>query len=256
MRKRASHFHYLTMGSCSFCSLKPKGVKRQKGLNAKKERIFNVLFFLVREEMTSKVIQWEEDWFSVEAKAVEAKEEVEAVEAVVPVEVVEAVVPVEEVEAVEAVEEKEQDECLYRLHHTQEIEGLRSLLHTQGQLLQRQSEEIDILRQDMKALRQEMKEREKEREKEKEKEVPSITDLFDSWKQWKERELNYALRRRQPVPFFPLESMMRWERAVHPLFGHGSLGPKGSPLFRHQVEKAKQEKELEELLRGMEAVKL
>ena len=216
--------------------------------------------------MTSKVIQWEEDWFSVEAK-VEAKEEVvEVVEAVVPVEAVEPV------ETVKAVEEKEQDDCLYRLHHTQEIEGLRSLLHTQGQLLQRQSEEIDILRQDMKALRQEMKERErerekekeKEREKEKEKEVPSITDLFDSWKQWKERELNYALRRRQPVPFFPLESMMRWERAVHPLFGHGSLGPKGSPLlgpkgsplFRHQVEKAKQEKEIEELLRGMEAVKL
>ena len=233
------------------------------------------LFFLDREEMTSKVLQWEEDWFTVtsgskervEPKEVEPKE-VEPKERVEP----------KEVEPKE-VEPKERVEDLYSRYlaqHQEEMDAIRSLVHTQSttlatqlRLFQAQSEELEWLRGEVRVLRERLEEKEKDKEKD-------MVDRLEAWKQWKERELNYALRRRQPVPFLPMERVMRWASSVgsplfgpkgsplfgpkgSPLFGpKGSplFGPKGSPLFRHQEKKEREEKELEELVRGMEAWKL
>jgi hypothetical protein len=90
----------------------------------------------------------------------------------------------------------------------------------------------------------------------------SIAQLLEEWKQVKQRELNYALRRGQPVPFLSVESWLKWEQVTG---SKSVLASKGSPLFRHQVMKEwekerevkeKEEKEMEALMRGLDAIKL
>ena len=172
--------------------------------------------------MTSGVIQWEEDWFSVgdQTKEEEAvKPESEAVEA--------------ESEAVEAEEQAEEQAKVKPWK-----ERMEALLHHMETLLHRQSERIDALEREIREIRV---------AKQTQVAPTSVTQLLEEWKQIKERELNYALRRRQPIPFFPLDSFVKWEQAVQP--------KSSSPLFRHQVmkerDREKEERGVEAMLKGV-----
>jgi len=176
--------------------------------------------------MTSGVIQWEEDWFSVGDQTKE--------------EPVEAVKPESEAEAEKAVEAEEQArvEAEEQAKVKPWKERMEALLHHMETLLHRQSERIDALEREIREIRV---------AKQTQVAPPSVTQLLEEWKQIKERELNYALRRRQPIPFFPLDSFVKWEQAVQP--------KSSSPLFRHQVmkerDREKEERGVEAMLKGV-----
>jgi hypothetical protein len=178
--------------------------------------------------MTSGVIQWEEDWFSV---GDQAKEE--------PVEA-------EEQAKEQAKEEAEEEQAKVEVEEQAEVEAkvqpwkerMEALLHHMETLLHRQSERIDALEREIREIRV---------AKQTQVAPPSVTQLLEEWKQIKERELNYALRRRQPIPFFPLDSFVKWEQSVQP--------KSSSPLFRHQVmkerDREKEERGVEAMLKGV-----
>jgi flagellar biosynthesis GTPase FlhF len=198
--------------------------------------------------MTSSVFHWEEDWFSVGTEE-KGKEEVGKEEKEREKEKKEQERKEQEKKEQEK-KEKERREKERREKEEQERkekEEQKAWKSHMEALLQKQSERVAHLEREVLLLREQLQNAPQK----------AVTDVLEEWKQIKERELNYALRRRQPVPFFPLESMMRWERAIHPV-GSAPL-PRSSPLFRHQTmrkEREQEEKEIEALIRGMDAIQL
>lgn len=193
--------------------------------------------------MTSSVIQWDDDWFSVgEEGGKEKKEPLPSAVQELQDSPPSVVVP----STVEA--PKPEEDWKWR------IEVLEALV-------QQQVEKIEALEKEVQLL--------KDRPPLAPPAPPSplmnhvsIAQLLEEWKQVKQRELNYALRRRQPVPFFSVESWLKWEQATG---SKSVLASKGSPLFRHQVMKEwekdrqtmeKEEKEIEALMKGLDAIKL
>ncbi len=190
--------------------------------------------------MTSSVIQWDDDWFSVGEEGGKEKKEPLPSAVQEPQDSPPSVVVPSTVEA-----PKPEEDWKWR------IEVLEALV-------QQQVEKIEALEKEVQLL------------KVRPPPAPpspimnhvSIAQLLEEWKQVKQRELNYALRRRQPVPFFSVESWLKWEQATG---SKSVLASKGSPLFRHQVMKEwekdrqtmeKEEKEIEALMKGLDAIKL
>lgn len=164
-------------------------------------------------------IQWEEDWFSISCEPIRQgdggggggggdKEERR---------------------------EKEEESQV-----NQRTDWLERLIHHQSEIIRALSEEIGILTQEQTRLKQEMIKREEETQTLKEEmrmlkeEIhstshTSMTELLEELKRVKERELNYALRRHQPVPFFDSGNLMRMV---------GTINSVPSPLFRNQLSRS------------------
>jgi hypothetical protein len=159
-------------------------------------------------------IQWEEDWFSVSCETVQNGDKGDK-------------------------EDKEEREVESQVN--QRIDWLERLIHHQSEIIRSYGEEMRLLLQEQAVFKQEMMRQKEEHAieiKALKEEIhgmkgeirstshTSMTELLEELKRVKERELNYALRRHQPVPFFDSGNLIRMV---------GSVGSVSSPLFRHSL---------------------
>jgi chromosome segregation ATPase len=88
------------------------------------------------------------------------------------------------------------------------IDTLQDLVHQQSVMIQTLSSEIKELKNDLHSTTHQSASQN-----------GRTHELLEELKRVKERELNYALRKHQPVPFMNGESILRWEAiAQSPVF--------------------------------------
>ena len=181
-------------------------------------------------------IQWEEDWFSVSDVRNEIQDELEEAEQEAIQGSVEAMK--ESVESIkewiekdirEEEREKEQEKSAKQVNPR--VDGLEQLVRHQHDIIRGLGEEVGLLTSELQALKKEVQELKGELHSTSH---TSMTHLLEELKRLKERELNYALRRHQPIPFFDSSNLMR---LVGSSISTGALpsspaNTMGSPLFR------------------------
>jgi len=161
--------------------------------------------------MTSE-IQWEEDWFTVPPNSLD-KEQQEKQE--------EQEQEQQEQQEKEQQEQEQQEQEKEQQEHEQEeqkntkwqmVERRMDMLQT---LVFQQSEMIRVLSQEIKGLKSELHSTTHQSASQNDR----THQLLEELKRVKERELNYALRRHQPVPFFHPNSLLKWDiQLPSPLF--------------------------------------
>lgn len=224
--------------------------------------------------MTSSVIQWDDDWFSVGEEGENGKKDLSLLEVQEPQDQAQPqeqakAQPKEQVQPKEKAQPQEQVQppTIHVSKPDAQEKEWKWRIEVLEALVQQQDEQIKALEKDVLSLKQRPSPPSPVMSR------VSITQLLEEWKLVKQRELNYALRRHQPVPFLSVDSWLKWEQAtgspaskVLPLPTSKVLPTsKDSPLFRYQVMKEwekeretreKEEKEMEALMRGLDAIKL
>ncbi len=177
--------------------------------------------------MTSE-IQWEEDWFSVSDLRLEElsgettsgatvsgattndtmKESVESIKEWIE----------KDIREQERDQERQQEQMK---SVNQRMDRLERLVHHQNEIIRGLGSELQTLQKEVQELKGELHSTSR----------TSMTHLLEELKWIKERELNYALRRHQPIPFFDSRNLMQMVGSV------GSIGSVESPLFRRSVQK-------------------
>ena len=212
--------------------------------------------------MTS-TIEWDEDWFSLEERkkadevddvdetdradrADKANEALDVVDVVEVADLAESVESIKEwIEKDVRIQEKERErEREKSVNEEKRMDWLEILVH-------QQAEAIRVLKEDTRLLKEEVRVLKEDTRLLKEEVVlvkgevhstsrTSMTQLLEELKRVKERELNYALRRHQPVPFFDSRNLIRMVGSVGlagSVSGIGSVGGV-SPLFRSQIARS------------------
>lgn len=117
----------------------------------------------------------------------------------------------------------------------QRMDWLERLIHHQNEIIRGLGEEVRVLmmttgalKTELQGLRAEIQMLQGELHSTSH---TSMTRLLEELKQIKERELNYALRRHQPIPFFDSRNMIRMVGSI------SSAHSMGSPLFRLPTQK-------------------
>ncbi len=178
----------------------------------------------------------EEDWFSTESFVVrgEQREELERQE-----EAERQARRERRDETLKRMEEswKKQGEALMRQEETLQRQGealmrqdevlkrQEETLKRQGEALMRQDETIQQLVKEMERLKGELSAT---------KQAHQTHQLLEELKAIKERELNAALRTHQPVPFYHMDTMVRW-KGLSPLFRPSTASkdcPSPSPTIK------------------------
>jgi hypothetical protein len=206
-------FGFLLGGGFNF--YRRKGADGSGGAGGARQKTF----FLLKEYRLYFVFmasEWlmEEDWFSTEsvgrgerqdeAERQERRDEAERQE--------------RQDETLKRMEEmwKRQDETLMRQDET--LKKQDETLKRQDETLMRQEEVIQQLVKEIERLKGELHTT---------KQAHQTHELLEELKQIKERELNAALRTHQPVPFYHMDTIVRW-KGLSPLF-RPSLSSKDSP---------------------------
>jgi hypothetical protein len=177
--------------------------------------------------MTS-TIEWDEDWFSLEErkKADELNEVDEPLEVVEVADLADSVESIKEwIEKDVRIQEKEKS-----VNEEKRMDWLEILVHQQAEAIRILKEEVHILKEEVISVKGEVHSTSR----------TSMTQLLEELKRVKERELNYALRRHQPVPFFDSRNLIRMVGSVGLVGSVSGIGSVGgvSPLFRSQIARA------------------
>lgn len=173
-------------------------------------------------------IQWEEDWFTVPLQAGSLQEQEQEQQ--------EQQEQEQEQQEKQEQREKEQEQQEEQQEQQEEQKTERQIveerMNQRMDILQtlvfQQSEMIRVLSQEIKELKSELHSTTHQSASQNDR----THQLLEELKRVKERELNYALRRHHPVPFFHTSSLLQW--------GDIQLPPKGSlsPLFRKDVSRS------------------
>lgn len=188
-------------------------------------------------------IQWDEDWFSVsDARNPLEETEREAIggEAIGGEAIEESIESIKEwIEKDVRKQEKEKEDSVGHIH--QRIDWLEQLIHRQNEIIRGLGEEVSalmattgILKTEIEGLKTTVKDLQGELHSTSR---TSMTHLLDELKRVKERELNYALRRHQPIPFFDSGNLMRLVGSMGTTTIPSPMGTMGSPLFRPPSQK-------------------
>lgn len=174
--------------------LKGAGGTRQKTFFLPKE--YRLYFVFMASEWLM-----EEDWFTTESVVVRGERQ-------------------EEEEAERQKRRERRDETFKRMEESWKRQG--ETLMRQGETLMRQEEVLkrqeETLKRQDETLQQLVKEMERLKgELHHTKQAHQTHHLLEELKAIKERELNAALRTHQPVPFYHMDTMVRW-KGLSPLF--------------------------------------
>ena len=176
--------------------------------------------------MTS-TIQWDEGWFSVSEQDVATDGTATVTDGTVTVTATEEKAEnlVDSVESIKEwiekdirIQEKEKEK---EIKQGKSIEDMEKRLDWLETLVHQQAETIRILGEQVGQLNHELHSTSR----------TSMTQLLEELKRVKERELNYALRRHQPVPFFDSGSLARIVGSVSPLF-RGQMARSHIPITK------------------------
>ena len=190
--------------------------------------------------MTSE-IQWDEDWFSVcDVPISDIQTEAETANETAGLE--------DSTESIESIKEwiekdiRKQERDPSHHHVNQRMDRLEQLIHRQNEIIRGLGDEIGtltgithVLTSEIQTLKGEVDMLKGELHSTSR---TSMTHLLEELKRVKERELNYALRRHQPIPFFDSGNLMRLVGSVHSMGASIPTGSMGSPLFRLTGQKS------------------